>query len=117
MRLARSVLCYAFHRERPEGRVLAADLLLRIAGGVPPRPDLVHVLELDNDDAVRWGLASYREGLIKAASDVFSAIVIDGLLCSWEEILFVTVLVLKEAFDCARLGAIGAPAIEAEAAP
>jgi hypothetical protein len=62
--LARSVLRYTFHCERAEGRVLVADLLLRIASDVPPRLDFVHVLELENDDAVRWGLASYRKGLI-----------------------------------------------------
>src|SRR5262249_39739641 len=78
-----SVLRYAFHCERAEGRVLAADLLLRIAGGLPPRLDFVHVLELENDDAVRWRLASYRKGLIEPASDVFSPIVIDGLLRPW----------------------------------
>jgi hypothetical protein len=38
-------LRYAFHCVRAEGRVLAADLLLRIAGGVPLRLDFVHVLE------------------------------------------------------------------------
>ena len=94
----RSVLRYAFHCERAEGRVLATDLLLRIAGGVPPRFDFVHVLELENDDAVRWGLTSYRKSLIEPASDVFAPIVIDGLLRPWEEVLFVTVLVLDGDF-------------------
>ena len=95
---ARSVLRYAFHCERAESRVLAANLFLRIACGVPPRLDFVHVLELENDDAVRWGLATYRKGLVEPASDVFAAIVIDGLLRPWEEILFVTVLVLDRDF-------------------
>jgi len=75
--LARSVLRYAFHCERAEVRVLATDLLLRIASGVPPRLDFVHVLELENDDAVRWGLANYRKGLVEPTSDVFAPIVID----------------------------------------
>jgi hypothetical protein len=97
--LARSVLRYAFHCERPEGRVLVADLLLRIASDVPPRLDFVHVLELENDDTVRWGLASYRKGLIEPASDVFAPIVIDGLLRGWEEVFFVTLLVLDRDFS------------------
>jgi hypothetical protein len=65
----------------------------------PPRFDFVHVLErsrtccrfslagtppamreLENDHAVRWGLTTYRKSLIEPASDVFAAIVIDGLL-------------------------------------
>jgi hypothetical protein len=96
--LAPSVLRYAFHCKRSEGRVFAADLLLRIAGGVPPRLDFVHVLELENDDAVRWGLASYRKSLIEPPSDVFAPIVVDGLLRPWEEVLFVTVLVLDGDF-------------------
>jgi hypothetical protein len=98
LRLARSVLRYAFHCERAEGRVLAADLLLGIAGGVPPRLDFVHVLELDNDYAVRRRLTSYRKGLIEPASDVFAPIVINSLLRPWEEVLFVTVLVLDGDF-------------------
>jgi hypothetical protein len=81
-------LHYAFHCERAEGRVLVADLFLRIASDVPPRLDFVHVLKLE----VRWGLASYRKGLIEPASDVFAPIVIDGLLRHWEEVFFVTVL-------------------------
>jgi hypothetical protein len=36
--------------------------------------------ELENDHAVRWGLTTYRKSLIEPASDVFAAIVIDGLL-------------------------------------
>ena len=79
---------YTFHCERAEGRVLVADLLLRIASDVPPRLDFVHVLELENDDAVRWGLASYQKSLIKSASDVFAPIVIHGLLRRWEEVFF-----------------------------
>jgi hypothetical protein len=58
------VLRYTFHRERAEDRILVADLLLRIASDVPPRLDFVHVLELENDDAVRWRLAGYRKCLI-----------------------------------------------------
>jgi hypothetical protein len=81
-------LRYTFHRERAEGRILVADLLLRIASDVPPRLDFVHVLELENDDAVRWGLASYRKGLIEPASDVFAPIVIDGLLRRWEKVFY-----------------------------
>jgi hypothetical protein len=77
--------CYAFHCERAENRVLVADLLLRIASGAPPRLDFVHVLELENDDAVRWGPATYRKGLIEPTSDVFAPIVIDGLLRPWEK--------------------------------
>jgi len=94
-----SILHYAFHCERAEGRVLVADLLLRIASDVPPRLDFVHVVELQNDDAVRWGLASYRKGLIEPTSDVFAPIVIDGLLRRWEEVFFVTVLVLDRDFS------------------
>ena len=51
----RSILGYAFHCERAKGRVLVANLLLRIASGVPPPLDLIHILELENDDAIRWG--------------------------------------------------------------
>ena len=61
--------CWFLSSERAEGRILVADLLLRIAGDVPPCLDFVHVLELENDDAVRWGLASYRKGLIEPPSD------------------------------------------------
>ena len=82
-----------FHCERAEGGVLAADLLLRIAGRVPPRLDFVHVLELENDDAVRW-----RWPVIESSSYVFAAIVIDSLLRPWEEVLFVTVLFLDGDF-------------------
>jgi hypothetical protein len=92
-------LRYAFHCERAEGRVLVADLLLRIASDVPPRLDFVHVLKLENDDAVRWGLARYRKCLIEPASEVFAPAVIDGLLRHWEEVFFVTVLVLNRDFS------------------
>jgi hypothetical protein len=62
------------------------------------RRTIVHVLELENDDAVRWGLATYRKGLIEPTSDVFAPIAIDGLLRPWEEVLFVTVLILHGDF-------------------
>ena len=57
--LARLALHYTFHRECAEGRVLITDLLLRIASGFPPPFDFIHILELKNEDAIRWGLASY----------------------------------------------------------
>jgi hypothetical protein len=82
------VLRYTFHCERAEGRILVADLLLRIASDFAPRLDFVHVLELENDDAVRWRLASYRKCLIEPASDVFAPIVIDGLLRRWEKVFY-----------------------------
>src|SRR5690349_6069538 len=62
--LAGLVLRYTFHCERAEGRILAADLVLRIASDVAPRLDFVHVVELENDDAVRWRLSGYRKCLI-----------------------------------------------------
>jgi hypothetical protein len=93
LRLARSVLRYAFHCERAEGRVLPADLLLRIAGGASPRLDFVHVLELENDDGSAGGWPVIEKVLLKPANDVFAPIVIDGLLRPWEEVFFVTVLV------------------------
>ena len=93
---------YAFHCERAEGRIFAADILLRIARNIPPPLDFLHILELENDDAFRWGFACYREGLIEPASDVFASIVVDGLLRPWEEVLFVT---LMSAFKKDRLTA------------
>jgi hypothetical protein len=97
-------LRYAFHCECAEGRVLVADLFLRIASDVAPRLDFVHVLELQNDDAVRWGLAGYRKRLIEPASDVFAPIVIDGLLRRWEEVIFVTILILDRDFSNDKCG-------------
>ena len=82
-----------------EGRILVADLLLRIASDVPPCPDFVHALELENDDAVRWRLARYRKCLIEPASEVFAPIIIDGLLRGWEKVIFVTGLVLDRDFS------------------
>ena len=52
--LAGLVLDYTLHCERAEPRIFFADLLLRITSDVPPRLDFVHVLELENDNAVRW---------------------------------------------------------------
>src|SRR4029077_11278126 len=93
------VLRYTFHCERAEGRILVADLLLRIESDVPPRPDFVHVLELENDDAIRWRLARYRKCLIDPASEVFAPIIIDCLLRGWEKVIFVTGLVLDRDFS------------------
>jgi hypothetical protein len=61
--------------------------------------NFVHVLELENDDAVRWRLAGYRKCLIEPASEVFAPIIIDGLLRGWEKVIFVTGLVLDRDFS------------------
>src|SRR6185437_2536582 len=96
--LAGLVLRYTFHCERAEGRILAADLVLRIASDVAPRLDFVHVVELENDDAVRWRLSGYRKCLIEPTCDVFAPIVIQRLLRRWEEVIFIAALVLDRDF-------------------
>ena len=93
------LLLDAFNNKLAESRELIADLVrVFLRWAVVPRLGFIHILELDNDDAVGWRLARKPYGLVEAASDIFAAAVGDAFACQRQEFTCIVVFILDADF-------------------